>query len=251
MAFQRTEGKGRKTDDVDKIAVEAEKTLLAGAIGRETGLFYVPEVLHFNEERGVLETEWIDGLQGLHSVAVQHAALMGELCCRAGAALGAVHKDLRLPEEMKVRLPGRLRSVPDADVFLHGDFNGSNVCYDQNRDRLVILDWSSAPLFGGKATFGPAYFDIVWFGHYFFSTRPGPRIGPWDPRAWFRSLIKGYCASPDSNFSEEDFYRFRKEMEPILSFSRRQMVKRWPRFRRVWRWVLLAHGSFHWNRFRL
>jgi len=248
MKLKAVEGRWRKTDDAGVLEIEAEKGILAAAIGRATGLFYVPEVLQYCADQGILETEWIDGLESLNCVALQRDPKMGELCYRSGAALAAIHKHLRLPEKLKIRLPETTPTNSYAEVFVHGDYTGDNVCYDRKNDRLVIVDWSSAPLFGGKATFGPRYFDLIWFGHFFFCSRPARWMGIWGDDIWYQSLIRGYGSASCSGLSAEEFNDYRREVEPLLSAARKEMFANKHGMRRIGRYLLLSYAAFRWRR---
>lgn len=247
MSLIAVDGRGRKTDNTGSLALEAQKSILAAAIGRDTGLFYVPELLGYDAKQGVLETEWIDGLDSLICLALQRDPKMGELCYRAGLALAAIHKDLRLPENMKIRLSGEIPANPGGEVFLHGDFNGSNVCFDRRNDRLVIVDWSSAPLMGGKPTFGSRWFDLVWFGHFFFCSRPVRWVGRWRAEVWYQSLIRGYVAASCSSISEREFNDFQGKVEPVLSAARTEMLASSHGLKRFFHSLRLAYAAFLWH----
>ncbi|HDT14293.1 MAG TPA: hypothetical protein ENO03_08065 [Candidatus Aminicenantes bacterium] len=84
--------------------VEVEKTRRAGRIGKTSGLFRVPEVIDYDEARGVAVFERITGIQPLRLVLCR-GELDSILVGRIGAALAAVHRELTLPSEMIVPLP--------------------------------------------------------------------------------------------------------------------------------------------------
>ncbi len=251
MAITGANDRHCKNADADILATEAEKSRLAAEIGKRTGLFYVPEILRYQPQEGILEFEWLEGLESLTGVALARDPQMTDLCRRAGAALCAIHKQLRLPQRLKIPLPEPASSAPDSDVFFHGDFNGDNVCYDRTRDRLVIVDWSSAPLFGGKPTFGSRYFDVLWFGHFFFCSRPARWFGKWQDLAWYEALIRGYTAEVGSPFPEPEFGAYRLAAEPVFSAARKQMLASTHGFRRIVRAVVLWRAKVRWRRMDL
>src|SRR5690349_4972496 len=128
----------RKHGDPAALALEAEKTSLAAAIGAETGLFRVPAVVDFDAANGVLDTVQIKGLTTFVELISARRTDLPELFERVGIALGAVHARLILPPHLKTPLT----YSPDGsgvgdDVFVHGDFNGANVCYDSRSDEIV------------------------------------------------------------------------------------------------------------------
>jgi hypothetical protein len=182
----------RKTGEPSLLAVEAAKTQAARQIGESSGLFYVPKVVRFDVEAGMLEFERLEGLATLLDLAVARDSRAGELIRRAGMALAAVHEKLVLPGEMKHDLPGDWTDGGGEDVFIHGDFACINVCFHQPSGRLVIIDWSAAPLMGRMPTFGSRYFDILWFATSVFRGAPWRRLFSWDAEGMLREFLAGY-----------------------------------------------------------
>jgi len=170
-----------KTADPERMRVEVEKTRRALEIGRQSGLFRVPEVLDYDEKEGVVVLERIRGLRPVRNGLLARGRTALELAARSARALAAIHRDLRLPEDMRVNLPPEL-AAPGARVFLHGDFNGANVCRSETEPGLVILDWQMTSRHGGRATCGTRFFDVVWFLNYLLWT-PGWRHLVGDPVA--------------------------------------------------------------------
>ncbi|UCD49588.1 MAG: phosphotransferase [Phycisphaerales bacterium] len=156
-----------KSGDPERMRVEVEKTTRAYDIGQRTGLFRVPEVLDYDEHRGVAVFEKLS-----HLVSIRQGLMFGSRCPsvakRTARALAAVHDLLELPEEMSVPLPKELADGGNA-VFLHGDFSFNNVFMDTRSDELVILDWQMTKLHGGAATYGTRCFDVAWFLNNLFN----------------------------------------------------------------------------------
>jgi hypothetical protein len=150
-----------KTAAPDLLRVEVEKTSRAFVIGRDSGLFRVPEILDYDETRGQVVFERIQGIKPVIPIPNKFVCIMEQV----GRSLAAIHKMLSLPYDMAIPLPTEL-TVPGDEVFIHGDFNGSNVCFDKISCSLVILDWQMTSRHGGIATFGSRYFDIIWFINY-------------------------------------------------------------------------------------
>lgn len=232
----------RKTGDPAKLAVEAEKARRAAVIGQQSGLFYVPEVSSFDERRGVLETERIVGYEQLMRFAIRHDPRLPSLCARAGEALGAVHEALELAPELKTSFDLPLGGSSGENVFLHGDFNGANVGYDSRNDRLVIIDWSAAPVLPDTGTFGSRYFDLAWFACFFY-LQPRPTLR-WRPNACLRAAVGSYELAVGAAFDPTAFERFRRAFNPTLyGVWRRQHARRhawmkfplWVRRKAVWR----------------
>lgn len=170
------DGKVRKQGSPPILAVEQVKTRRGAEIGDQTGLFYVPRVLFFDPQEGVLEFEHLAGLHNLLALASRRDPRALDLAGRAGAALAAVHQRLVLPEESKVALAAEWMDPPGQNVFIHGDFTGDNVCYHEPTGRLVIVDWSGAPFMKRVPTFGSRFFDVMWFIVSLFYNRLERRV---------------------------------------------------------------------------
>jgi len=185
----------RKTGEPDTLTIEAAKASRAFDIGQDSGLFYVPKIVNFEAKAGVLEFERLNGLVTLLDMAVRQDQRLFKLLKKAGQALAAIHEKLILPEAMKHELPAEWMSCPGDNVFIHGDFAGFNLCFDESADRLVILDWSSAPLLGNVATYGSRFFDIIWFVIFIFYGAPRSRLFNWDAPAMADAFLAGYAES--------------------------------------------------------
>jgi len=185
----------RKTGEPGKLAIEAAKASMAFDIGKDCGLFYVPKVVNFDAKAGVLEFERFNGLVTLLDLASRKDERLFELLKKAGQALAVVHEKLALPEEMKHELPAEWMASPDENVFIHGDFAGFNLCFDESSDQLVILDWSSAPLLGNVVTYGSRFFDIIWFVIFIFYGAPRRCLFNWAAPAMADAFLAGYAES--------------------------------------------------------
>jgi len=199
MVMQFVRNVARKSGQSSLLAVEAAKTRLARQIGASSGLFYVPKVVSFDSEVGVLEFERIDGLITLRELAMRKDVRLYPLLKKAGHSLAIVHAQLFLPGEIKHELPPEWMGGSEENVFIHGDFNLCNVCFREDLDQLVILDWSAAPLLGGTPVFGSRYFDILWFVSHAFISAPNRRLFRWDSKGIADALIEGYARAIQPN----------------------------------------------------
>lgn len=134
----------RQAPELSKI--ERERTLAGSALGRESGLFRVPDIHTFNDECGEIVFERLLDAVPLRSLLRTNRD--PTLVQRAGSALAAIH-----------RSDG---GSDDADVTWHGDYGFGNVLYDAKCDELVVIDWSNASWTGEPAdrARGPAAMDI-------------------------------------------------------------------------------------------
>jgi len=214
----------RKVGDAPLLAVEATKTVRAGEIGRESGLFYVPSVLDFDRDKGVLEFERLKGLVTLLQLAINKDARVLELMNRAGRALAVIHEQLVLPDKIKYQLPPEwmapdLNNGTDQNVFIHGDFAIVNLCLHEASGRLVILDWSAAPIIGRTPTFGSRYFDILWFTSCVFRGAPGVRFLDWNAEGMVDVFLRGYAKR-----NPQDIYNRFKNYLPKICRLHRQKI---------------------------
>lgn len=183
----------RKTGEPNMLAIEAAKASMAFDIGKNCGLFYAPKVVKLDTNDGVLEFERLDGLVTLLDMVARKDRQLFELLKKAGQALAVIHEKLSLPENMKHELPTEWMACPGDNVFIHGDFAGFNLCFDELVGRLVILDWSSAPLLGNIATYGSRFFDIIWFVIFIFYGAPRSCLFNWDAPAMADAFLAGYA----------------------------------------------------------
>jgi len=216
----------RKTGEPSVLAVEAAKTKLAHKIGKESGLFYVPKVVRFDSKAGVLEFERMEGLVTLQQLIIDRDPRSRELSQKAGRALAVIHEKLVLPDEMKYELPPEWMGTDDDNVFIHGDFNCINVGFHETTERLVILDWSTAPLMGRTPTFGSRYFDVLWFASYMFRVVSNIRLLNWDPERTAKAFLEAYAEGTSKmNIDNLKYYLpsiRRLQRENIMYLARRR-----------------------------
>ena len=187
----------RKTGESSLLAIEAAKASRGLDIGKDSGLFRVPKVVSFDAEAGRLDFERLDGLVTLLDLTVRKDGRLAGLLEKTGRALAIIHERLTLPETMNYALPPEWMGPSEQNVFIHGDFACINVCYHEQSDELVILDWSAAPLVGRTPTFGSRNFDILMFVSSLFHGAPCRQVLSWDAPGMSRAFLAGYRdASP-------------------------------------------------------
>jgi hypothetical protein len=159
--------KGRdflKAVSEDRIILGVKTASEGNKLGRESGLFYAPEVKDYNIAEGWIRFEYLHDLVPLRSIK-KKPELMTLLIEKAAKALVYIHDNFKLDKRdivllpLEIEMPGK--EIPRA--FLHGDFNTDNVQFDPASQGLVILDWSLSPLFDKPATWGTVYWDVLWF----------------------------------------------------------------------------------------
>ncbi len=188
----------RKTGDPALLAIEAEKSHRAAAIGRDSGLFRVPEIRAFDPDSGQLDCERIADLVTFSEFARTDRDAVVALAERAGNALARIHADLRLPEAMQIPLPAEWAIEGAESVCLHGDFTANNVCVDLVEGELVIVDWSAAPTVGRRATIGPRSFDVLMFVRHVLLGTPSTQVFGLPGPTICDRFVSGYVAGSGS-----------------------------------------------------
>ena len=233
-------GAATKSGDPVLLSIEAYKLTMAAKIARQTNLFEVPRIIEFDEQNGLLTTEWIPDLVPIRNICLP-SSNSNSVMRRVGRALAAIHALLSLPPHLRIGLPA---SIADAgnQAFLHGDFSGENVCFRMTDCSVVILDWSMTRLLGGTSTFGTSYFDIAWFINNLF-TKPVHALlrGP-KPCSSADNFLDGYLAQAGAGFDEQRFRRYHAR----FSTYRLRLRKRCdPPMKRL----MLAPGALLWRQY--
>ncbi len=142
--------------------MEIAVTEAAHNVAKASGVFYVPRILRKDPDAGVIEFERIDGLVSLRDLFAAETDVL-DLLNRAGRTLAYTHEHLELPEELKIKVTLGWECEDSDLVCFHGDFNINNVCYQQQQDRIVVLDWASVGVVSRGKTVGSRYFDLGKF----------------------------------------------------------------------------------------
>jgi hypothetical protein len=192
-----------KSGPPQDMRIEVEKTRRAVEIGRASGLFRVPEVLEFDEGRGLAVFERIKGIEPLRKHPL-HGRQGGALAERIGRAFAAIHRDLVLPPDMTLPLPPEF-SAEGQDVFLHGDPSVENIFVDMGDGSLVILDWQMTDVHGGQATYGCRYFDLLWFVNNLIWTPTWRNLWSDPERPISRRFVESYYQATGLPFDRTGF----------------------------------------------
>lgn len=199
------------------IAEEYARTRAAQAVAESSGLFAVPRITHYDEEAGVLESERITDLMTLGQMAAAGDASLHLNLKLAGASLAAVHAHLKEESRTVLELPPLLQP-PAECAFLHGDFTAANVGLSVSRQKLFIVDWSTAPMMGRQGNYGSRYFDLVWFTAFLFQVPSFLSFFRWHSEDMAGAFLADYAAHyPD--FDLQSYAR--------LGFSLRPRMMSW------------------------
>jgi hypothetical protein len=197
-----------KTGEPKAMLIEVEKTLKAREIAEGCGLFTVPKVLDFDESAGQAKFEFIPDLLNIRDVVASEESSK-PLMRTIGASLAVIHKNLTLPEEMKLPLPQDYR-CEGFEAFLHCDFGLANVRINSDGQRIVIIDWQISPRLGAPATYGTRFFDLMWFIYDLFYRPVGRKryamAVPAEPMA--REFLNGYFETSDCGCDQALFKEY-------------------------------------------
>lgn len=156
-----------KTHDPELMRIEVAKTQQAYKIAESNRLFRVPKVLDYDEFRGIATFEKLHNFQPLLHIVLASKQDSSEMLARVGKILAVIHRELLLPENMVFPLPPDLRLYGASEVFLHGDFNATNIGVNSNSE-IAVFDWQMTAVHGEKSTYGTRYFDVVWLINHLF-----------------------------------------------------------------------------------
>jgi tRNA A-37 threonylcarbamoyl transferase component Bud32 len=175
-------------------SLELTKTLLGIEIARQSRLFSVPLVLESDLSQGSITFQRIQGVVTLHDLLFEEFGLpdLNDLLFRAGRALAAIHRNLRLPPEKQAPAPDLGLKLGVPEVAIHGDFAGLNLLYHRESDELWVVDWCTALWLGEESTLGPCYLDLGVMISSLFQRRVfyGGHRGPTEQLA--RRFLSGY-----------------------------------------------------------
>ncbi|MFH1975763.1 MAG: aminoglycoside phosphotransferase family protein [Pseudomonadota bacterium] len=211
MAMEFKSNIARKSAPPSLLAVEVEKTKRASEIGKKSGLFYVPEIVNFDSEKGILDFERLDDIVTLADLIINGDSRIFEILKKAGRALAVIHDQLVLPDELKINLPKKWQEDSTENVFIHGDLSLRNLCFRKSIGVLVILDWSAAPLVGRCATVGPRLFDIMSLVSYLFYSVPKRKFFGYQSSRMANVFLKGYM---EGNHNLD--YKFLQKVKKLL-----------------------------------
>ena len=179
-----------KTVNPDMCAIEVARFEAARHVSDAVGGFRVPKVLDW-DEGGRIELERVPGIFALRDL-LGRGRDDEDVLLRVGRALGHLHERMTLPAAYSA-LPLVDRQSGDDDegaVVLHGDFSAMNVCWCDEAEELVILDWGPV-LSGGVKVSGPRYYDLGFFVASLVRVRPWMRsLSAFHSRA--DALLRGY-----------------------------------------------------------
>jgi 5-methylthioribose kinase len=211
-----------KTGVPEFMRIEVEKTRRACEISKQCHLFRVPEVLDFDESTGTAKFEFLRDIKTLREV-IGAGSSVESFMKKLGQGLAVIHRNLRLPDDMRVPLP-KDYCLAGTEVFLHGDLGLRNVCVNTNNSQVVILDWRTTVKLCENATYGSRYFDLMWFVYNLFY-RPISRARykasiPAAPMAG--TFLRAYFGTTDYGYKHQEFACYMKRFLEMKLSARKK-----------------------------
>ena len=191
-----------KQSDPLLMKIEFEKHTQAYELAIKSNLFKVPKIYDYDSDKGIIKMEYFPNIQRYDSISNPS----DELVIKIANLLSYIHDNLVLKNKITSSLINKFGQKYKS--FIHGDFNGHNVCIDKLTGNIVILDWQTAPFYGGRATYESRLFDLMWFATYSL------RIPKKKDLNFFRTLrksklfIKSYIEATKQEIDKNYFYEY-------------------------------------------
>lgn len=163
-----------KIQDPDSSRRERLRTGAGEAVGQRSGLFVVPEILSYDDNRGEIDFRRLN-LTGLRQ-ALSCSKGSAELIARAARSLAAIHTQMEPMEDAAGTPESHWAPADRRLVPLHGDFCMRNLFYIEASDSIAIIDWSNADWIDYEGDLGCPEIDVAVFLMSFFNRR---LFGPW------------------------------------------------------------------------
>ncbi len=198
-----------KQSDPSLMQIEYEKHLKAYELGIKSNLFKVPKIYDYDKERGILKMEYFSNIQRFDTISNPS----NELVTKIAQSLSYIHENLLLTNKISSS------SINEFGIkyktFIHGDFNGHNVCIDRQDGNIIILDWQTAPFHGGQATYESRLFDLIWFATYNLRVPKKKDLNFFKTIGLSKLFIKSYLEATKDEIDTTYLYNYAKNF--ILS----------------------------------
>lgn len=152
---------------------EKSNLLYLHGLGRENLPFVLPEISNFNDDKLILEFNFLKDYLPLRTFYLKHISnsQIDSLFYRIGEALGYI-QSLSFNENRN-RFPNNFFDKPFPISRIHGDFTLNNVLYNPDSDSIAIIDWSMSRYFEFVSSVGPIYWDLSYFLSSLFNVSLG------------------------------------------------------------------------------
>lgn len=140
--------------------IEHEKHTKGYLLGIKSCLFKVPKIHRYNRMKGILVMDYFPNIQKFNKIKNPSQ----ELIVRIAKSLSFIHDNMILKKKMSIKEVYKIGSKFNS--YIHGDFNGDNVCVDKLNNDIVILDWQSPSRFDKPFNYHDRLFDVFWFATF-------------------------------------------------------------------------------------
>ncbi|MDC3203874.1 hypothetical protein OA978_00405 [Candidatus Pelagibacter sp.] len=191
-----------KQSDPSLMKIEYEKHAKAYELGIKSNLFKVPKIYDYDSQKGIIIMEYFPNIQRYDSISKPS----DEIVIKIAECLSFIHDNLTLTNKINSSLINELGTKYKS--FIHGDFNGQNVCIDKLDGKIIILDWQTAPLYGGKATYESRLFDLMWFATYSLRVPRKKDLNFLRTIKLSKLFIKSYLKTTKEEIDKNYFYNY-------------------------------------------
>jgi hypothetical protein len=199
----------KKYISLESFEYELSASSAAYSVAKASGLFYVPKILEYNSEELWVDFEYLPALIPLGQYVYSRNPQLLVLMEQAGVILSIIHKTLHLNK--KKTLPGIL-NCDGQQVFIHGDFNLTNVQYDLFSKKIVVIDWALTPRANMVCNWGSPYFDIAWMVNSLFYDLPWLRFDYQFRTHLAKIFLESYKKSSIYTFSNDHLRNLGKKI---------------------------------------
>lgn len=201
--------------------LEYEKTKQGGLIGQDAELFRVPKITDFDSVSGSISFERLYGIRSL-AEALSSSLNPEKVIMNVAYSLASIHNSPSIFNDKTTMLSLDCVSQQEP-IFIHGDYSTMNLCLD-DKDDLVILDWSTATWVGGAGNeSGPCYLDLSIFVFSLFFHRPFEAYQIKNPDELVPILIDSYCSKYQHKFELKEFQRYFPKLIDVFLHSPKRL----------------------------
>ena len=195
-------GKVVKQSEPLLMKIEYEKHHEAYNLSIKSNLFKVPKIYDYDSKAGIIVIEYLPNILRYDSIKNPSDKIIIQIA----DSLSFIHDNLKIKSQNSSNLLDKYGSKNK--VFIHGDFNGHNVCVDQQNNKIVILDWQTTKIFGETTTYASRFFDVLWFATYSLRKPKKKDLNFFRTIRASKLFLESYINSTKYKVNNLDFYEY-------------------------------------------